>query len=91
MTLRLDEVRRVAELARLQLSAEEEELYAAQLSRVVDYIDQLSAYEPDEKHRSETLQEASDEPRPSLPIDEFLANAPEKLDRFLLVPQVKKA
>ncbi|REJ84406.1 MAG: Asp-tRNA(Asn)/Glu-tRNA(Gln) amidotransferase GatCAB subunit C [Acidobacteria bacterium] len=90
MTLRPEEIRRVAELARLELSPEEEARYGAQLARVVEYIDQLSGYEPSRHPREEALVEQPDEVQPSLPLERFLDNAPERLDRFLVVPQVKK-
>lgn len=38
----MDETRRVAELARLELSEKDEELFAEQLSAVLDYIGQLN-------------------------------------------------
>lgn len=42
MAISKDETRRVAELARLELSEEEEELFAGQLGAVLDYIGQLN-------------------------------------------------
>jgi len=47
MKLARDEVRHVAALARLKLSAEEEELFAAQLSDVLEYINQLNELDTD--------------------------------------------
>jgi aspartyl-tRNA(Asn)/glutamyl-tRNA(Gln) amidotransferase subunit C len=90
MTLRPEQIHRVAELARLELDPAEEELYAGQLARVVDYIDQLSEFSPSDRRRAEELVEQDDVVRPSLPVEQFLHNAPDHLDRFLLVPQVKK-
>ncbi|HYG66697.1 MAG TPA: Asp-tRNA(Asn)/Glu-tRNA(Gln) amidotransferase subunit GatC, partial [Anaeromyxobacteraceae bacterium] len=51
MSLSLDEVRRIADLARLSLSPEEERTFAGQLSSILDYVAQLreldvSAVEP---------------------------------------------
>ena len=41
MALSLDEVRRIAALARLRLSAEEERTFAVQLSAILDHVRQL--------------------------------------------------
>lgn len=89
MALTLDEVRRVAALARLQLTADEEQLYAVQLGRIVEYIDQLGRFEiglGDEM--SLPAFDAADEPRPGLPLSTVLANAPESRSPFVVVPQV---
>jgi len=37
----LEQVRKVAHLARLALSAEEEQQFTSQLSSILDYVDQL--------------------------------------------------
>lgn len=90
MALTIEEVRRIAELARLQLSSQEEELFARQLGDVVDYIDQLESFETTPEDAAEaSLAEAHDRVGPPLEIDDVLANAPEALDRFLVVPRVK--
>lgn len=41
MVLTQDEVKHIANLARLSLTQEEEELYATQLSSIIEYVDQL--------------------------------------------------
>jgi aspartyl-tRNA(Asn)/glutamyl-tRNA(Gln) amidotransferase subunit C len=93
MALTTDEVRKIATLARLRLTHEEEERFAAQLGNVVDYIDQLGRYAPAEGESNSTVEsvghEAEDAIAPCLPRELFLANAPAALDGFLLVPEVK--
>lgn len=42
MQLTKDQVKKVAKLANLPITEEEEEVYAKQLSAVLDYIDQLN-------------------------------------------------
>lgn len=42
MKLSLDHVKKVAKLANLQLSSEEEEKFSEQLSRILEYFDQLN-------------------------------------------------
>lgn len=101
MALTTDEVRKIAALARLRLTPREEERFAAQLGVVVDYIDQLGRYEAGpledgEAGETEAVSpveiaghDAEDVVGPCLPRELFLANAPEALDGFLLVPEVK--
>ncbi len=43
MKLSLDQVKKVATLANLPLSGEEEQLFSTQLSAILDYIDQLNS------------------------------------------------
>jgi aspartyl-tRNA(Asn)/glutamyl-tRNA(Gln) amidotransferase subunit C len=90
MALSVDEVRRIADLARLRLSPEEETTFAAQLAQIVDYIDQLSAYATAPVDEGAlAVPQAQDEVRPFAAVEEMLHNAPALLDRFFLVPQVK--
>lgn len=94
MSLDVEEVRRIAELARLRLSAGEEATFASQLSEIVDYIDQLRAFDAGVALSGGAEPErevaANDVPAGGRPLlDDFLDNAPASLDRFLLVPQVK--
>ena len=93
MSLSADEVRKVADLARLDISEAELEALARQLSSIVDYINQLQAVNTD---GVEPLAHAldlynifrSDAPGPSLTPDEALANAPARKDNFYRVPPV---
>ena len=90
MSLSVDEVRRIALLARLRLSPEEEALFAPQLGQILDHVAQLSAFTTAPPASEETpALEAADQPGWSMPRRELLANAPATLDTFLLVPQVK--
>ena len=95
MALSLDEVRRIAVLARLRLSPEEEQVFEGQLSAILDYVKQLeeldvSGVEP------MTHALASGEPpplredavRPSLAPDEALANAPAREGTAFKVPRI---
>ena len=90
MSLTLDEVRKIASLARLGLGAEEERRFVDQLGAIVDYIDQLKEYPTAELPASApSTPEADDLPRPCLPREVFLANAPAAIDGLLLVPAIK--
>lgn len=90
MALSIDEVRRIADLARLRLSAREEEIFAVQLAQIIDYFDQLKAFATQEVAATESpVLEAADVPGPTMERELLLANAPEVLESFILVPQVK--
>jgi aspartyl-tRNA(Asn)/glutamyl-tRNA(Gln) amidotransferase subunit C len=93
MSLTADEVRWVAQLARLELSDADVEEMTRQLGAIVDYVAQLQQVETD---GVEPLYHAlpihnifrEDEPRPSLPVDVALANAPDRRGDFYGVPAV---
>jgi aspartyl-tRNA(Asn)/glutamyl-tRNA(Gln) amidotransferase subunit C len=92
MDISVDEIREIARLARLDLNAEEEATFALQVSRILDYIERIGAVDVSAGDPAEIVAvEASDCPAPGLGIEEVLANAPEALDHFLLVPKVKKS
>jgi len=88
-----DQVRWVAHLARLELSEAELASMTRQLTAIVDYVAQLQAVNTD---GIEPLAHAlpvhnvfrADEPRPSLPIADALANAPDRQGDFYGVPAV---
>ena len=91
MRLAADEVRHLARLARLGLTEAEVELYAGQLTTVLDAFGRLRSAEVASRRASveEEGEEAEDVVRPTLPQALFVANAPETLDGFLAVPPVR--
>ncbi|HVG10588.1 MAG TPA: Asp-tRNA(Asn)/Glu-tRNA(Gln) amidotransferase subunit GatC [Thermoanaerobaculia bacterium] len=90
MALTIEDVRKIAALARLRFKPEEEAVFVGQLGKIVDYIDQLQRYESgSELEATQGAPEAEDAARECLPREQFLANAPAALDGFLLVPEVK--
>jgi len=95
MSLSLDEVRRIARLARLRLSPEEEVAFAGQLSAILDHVAQLgeldvSGVEPmtHALAAGEPVALRPDEPRPCLTPDAALANAPARQDTCFKVPRI---
>lgn len=93
MHLTADEVRHVAELAKLALTDEEVALFTEQLSAILDYAELLQ--QVDTRNVPPTpyvlpLQNVmrDDEPRPSLPNDVALANAPDAANGFFRVRAV---
>lgn len=90
MDLKHDDVKKIATLARLRLTPEEESLFASQLTQIVHYFDHLSELPVSTPEAgSRRAPEAEDLPGICLPTDRFLANAPQTLDAFLVVPEVK--
>jgi aspartyl-tRNA(Asn)/glutamyl-tRNA(Gln) amidotransferase subunit C len=93
MSLTADEVRWVAQLARLELNQSELDTMTRQLRAIMDYVDQLRQVNTD---GVEPLAHSlpvhnvfrSDELAPSLPVDRALANAPQQRDGFYVVPAV---
>ena len=89
-----EDVRHVAQLARLHLEPDEQERMAAQLDRIVAYIDQLqqvdtTGIEPlAHALGKRTTPLRDDRARPSLDVSEALANAPDRYDPFFKVPQM---
>jgi aspartyl-tRNA(Asn)/glutamyl-tRNA(Gln) amidotransferase subunit C len=81
MSLTRAEVQHIAELAKLQLTEAEEALYQEQLSDILDYMQRLNALDTEAIPPTATVLPLrnvmrDDVPRPSLPVDEILANAP---------------
>jgi aspartyl-tRNA(Asn)/glutamyl-tRNA(Gln) amidotransferase subunit C len=78
-----DQVLHVARLARLELTDEEIERFAPELSKVLDWVEtieqlgDLSDVEPTSHVLEVENVLRADEPRPSLPADEALASAPD--------------
>ncbi len=86
-------VKKVAALARLKLSATEVETFTSQLGKILEYVDILSEVDTNGVEPLVHAIELSnvlrdDEPRPSLPREQVLANAPKTDGRFFLVPQI---
>ena len=93
MSLTLEEVRHVARLARLSLSAEEETLMRTQLSAILDAVDELSkvdtsAVEPTSHAAGDVSPWRTDDVRPSFPPEKALGNAPAKVGTSFAVPRI---
>ncbi len=93
MAISREDVMHVARLARLEIPADEIEHVQAQLGQILEAVGKvaeldLSGVEPT-SHPLELVNKwAEDEPRPSLPRDEALANAPDPADGAFRVPAV---
>jgi aspartyl-tRNA(Asn)/glutamyl-tRNA(Gln) amidotransferase subunit C len=93
MSLDLKDVQWVAHLARLDLTPADLETMTRQLSSIVAYIDLLKTVNTE---GVEPLAHAldvynvfrDDDPAPSLPVADALANAPDRREQFYGVPAV---
>lgn len=92
MSLTIQEVDHIAQLARLELTTEERERFREQLSAILDYFTQLQELDThDIPPTSSVLSPQSglraDEPRPGLSPEDLLENAPAaRQDQFLVPP-----
>ena len=89
----LKDVEHVARLARLELSEADKERMRRELDSILSYIDKLRALdtegvEPTAHAIPMTNVMRDDMPRPSLPQDVMLANAPERSGEFFRVPRI---
>ncbi|MDX6512812.1 MAG: aspartyl-tRNA(Asn)/glutamyl-tRNA(Gln) amidotransferase subunit [Gaiellaceae bacterium] len=94
MAITREEVLHVARLARLELSEEEVERFGAQLDAILEAVGKVAELDLDDvpptSHPLSVVNVlADDEPRPSLPLDEALANAPERDGDAFRVPPTK--
>ena len=93
MALSLEEVRHIANLARLRLTAEEEERYRRQLSAVLEYAGRLAQVDTAAIPPTATVLPLRaplrpDKVRPCPPRERMLANAAYVEDGMFRVPPV---
>jgi aspartyl-tRNA(Asn)/glutamyl-tRNA(Gln) amidotransferase subunit C len=93
--IQIDEglVRDIASLARLDLSQEETEMFVSQFKDILDYVSILNEVDTDNVEpaylsSSNKNQPREDEIEASVPTGEFLANAPEAKDQYVVIPRV---
>ena len=91
MAIGRDEVLHVARLARLALTEEELDRLGRELNAILEAVGKVSELDLDDveptSHPLELVNVwAEDEPRPSLPLEEALANAPARAGDFFRVP-----
>lgn len=93
MRLTLDEVKRIAHLARLKLTKQEEKKYQEQLSSILDHVAKLQDLDTSKIEAKHGLGELrsrlrADEPGISLTGEELLNNAPDTKKNQFKVPPV---
>jgi aspartyl-tRNA(Asn)/glutamyl-tRNA(Gln) amidotransferase subunit C len=95
VALSLEDVRRIARLARLTLSPGEEERLREELSAILGYVEQLGELDLDgvapmthALAAGDAVPLRTDEPAPCLDPEEALANAPEREGTWFKVPRI---
>ncbi len=88
-----EQVKKVAHLARLDISAEEEEQFTGQLNGILDYFEQLSELDTENVPPTTRAIEVinitrSDELEPFPNKDALLASAPEQEGQYFRVPKI---
>jgi aspartyl-tRNA(Asn)/glutamyl-tRNA(Gln) amidotransferase subunit C len=93
MALTMDDVRKVALLARLRLSENELALMQQQLSSILDYMELLQEVDVTDVPTTAQVTDVvnvvrPDQVRPSLPVEDVLANAPQHEGGYFKVKPV---
>lgn len=93
MSITNQDVQHVAKLARLNLSAEEEQMFTEQLNAILQYAEKLNELDTDGIEPTTHVLPVSnvmreDVKRESLPIEKVMLNAPEEEDGQFKVPAV---
>jgi aspartyl-tRNA(Asn)/glutamyl-tRNA(Gln) amidotransferase subunit C len=86
-------VKEIALLARLDLSQEETEIFVSQFKDILDYVSILNEVDTEDvppaylsSANKNVIRE--DEIEESVPTKEFLANAPQSKDDYIVIPRV---
>jgi aspartyl-tRNA(Asn)/glutamyl-tRNA(Gln) amidotransferase subunit C len=85
MEISHEDVRDIAELAKLELSEEEVAVYSEQLTAILQYFEHLQAVDTSDVDAIASVLPITnvlraDDPQPALAPDEAIANAPEAQD-----------
>jgi aspartyl-tRNA(Asn)/glutamyl-tRNA(Gln) amidotransferase subunit C len=86
-------VKEIAALARLDLSKEETVIFVSQFRDILDYVSILNEVDTESvppaylstANKSVTREDRIED---SVPTEEFLANAPQSKDEYVLIPRV---
>jgi len=93
MRISKDDVKKIADLARLDLTEAEIEKYQAQLEQILDYVQKLNELDTENTEPTYTVHQADhhlreDKVKPSLPREKVMENAPAHSHGFVRVPKV---
>lgn len=93
MKISKEDVKKVAELARLEFNEAQTEKFTEQMGNILEYIEKLNELNTDNVEPTSHVLDIStplreDKVQKLLTIDEVLQNAPESEDDFFVVPQV---
>lgn len=93
MTLSMEDVKKVAKLARLKLTPVEEQQFALQLGQILEYVEMLNEVDTEGvaplAHTADVTNVfRADVVQPSLDRELALQNAPKADGSYFLVPQI---
>ena len=93
MAIDIDEVKRIASLAKLEFSNEELKKFTTDLNQILDYVKKLNELNTDDiditYHPIEYGNVLRDDiVKESLAVDKVLMNAPQKTWQYFVVPKV---
>lgn len=93
MSVSINDVERIAALAKLKFSDKEKQKLQKDMNQVLGYIDQLSELDLKDVEPLENINETENVMRPDVPekwltTEEALKNAPAKTGKFFKVPKV---
>ncbi|KAA3618334.1 MAG: Asp-tRNA(Asn)/Glu-tRNA(Gln) amidotransferase subunit GatC [Calditrichaeota bacterium] len=93
MSVNLEDLDKIAHLARLNLKQGEKEKFLGQVNQILKYVEKLNEIDTTGieplSHSMDLLNVMrDDEKKESLPQQEALKNAPQKNDEFFRVPKV---
>ncbi len=93
MRVTIEDVEKIAALAKLHLNEGEKDKYRAQLEQILTYVQKLNELDTDDVEPTYYVQYSGDVMRedkvePSLPRDKALQNAPLTAHGFVRVPKV---
>ena len=86
-------VQEIASLARLDLTEDETRVFVSQFKDILDYVSILNEVDTENVSPAYLSSSSKNAPREdvievSVPTEEFLANAPESKDDYVLIPRV---
>lgn len=89
----IEQVKHVANLARLAVSEEEAQKFTKQLDDIITFAEQLNELDTDHVEPTSHVLPIKnvmrkDEAKPGLPVEEVLKNAPDSKDGHIRVPSI---
>jgi aspartyl-tRNA(Asn)/glutamyl-tRNA(Gln) amidotransferase subunit C len=89
----IDQVKHVANLARLAITEEEANNFKTQLDEIITYAEQLNEVNTDNVEPTTHVLKMKnvlreDEPKQGLPLEDVLKNAPDSKDGHIRVPSI---
>ena len=93
MSVTLNDLEKIAQLARLKLKDEEKEKFLGQLNQILEYVEKLNELNTEGieplSHSMDLINVMREDiEKPSLPREKALENAPSKDEEFFRVPKV---